>query len=336
MILVTGATGLVGSHLTYHLVSKGHKVKLLVRSMDKISRLEKTFNYYEDKLSAYEDQITYCQGDILDIFSLEDALGKDTDYVFHCAGLVSFAKKDKKQLMATNKEGTANMVDACIDAGIKKFIYVSSIAALGDSPSNIINEENQAFEFNPLSVYGNSKHYGELEVWRGTEEGMNAVVVNPTVIIGPGEWSQGSPQLFKTIYKGMPFFTTGTTGFVDVRDVAKVMSELAFGEIVNQQFILNNENLNYRQFFNLVADKLSVRRPRFEAQPWMMQALATITVFISKFTGKSAQINSDTASSAFSKTFYDNAKIQEVLETNFEGIENAIAFTAGCFMRDHQ
>ncbi|HKK58084.1 MAG TPA: NAD-dependent epimerase/dehydratase family protein [Salinivirga sp.] len=336
MIFVTGATGLVGSHLTYHLISQGHKVKLLVRKKHRISRLARTFQYYGADLNNYDNQIQLVEGDITDIFSLETALETDVDSVIHCAGLVSFSPLDKGNLLNINHHGTENMVNAALEAGVKKFIYVSSIAALGDGSDNKVKEDNQEFEFNPVSVYGNSKHLAELEVWRGVEEGMDAVIVNPTVIIGPGQWDQGSPRLFKSVWKGLPFFTTGTTGFVDVRDVAKAMSDLLFNDISNQQFILNNENLNYRQFFNMVADNLSVRRPRFAAQPWMMYFLAAITGFFSKLTGHRSQINKNTASSAFSKTFYDNSKIEQTLKTNFEGIEKAINFTAGCFLKDHR
>lgn len=336
MIFVTGATGLVGSHLTYHLVSQGHQVKLLVRKKHRINRLARTFHYYGTELSTYENQIQFVEGDVTDIFSLETALGDDVDSVIHCAGLVSFSPLDKRNLLNINHHGTENMVNAALDAGVNKFIYVSSIAALGDSSENKINENNQEFEFNPVSVYGNSKHLAELEVWRGVEEGMDAVIVNPTIIIGPGQWDQGSPRLFKSVWKGLPFFTTGTAGFVDVRDVAKTIRKLLVNEIRNQQFILNNENLNYGQFFNMVADNLSVRRPRFAAQPWMMYVLAAVTGFFSKITGHRSQINKDTASSAFSKTFYDNTKIEQTLKTNFEGIEKAVTFTAGCFLKDHR
>lgn len=336
MIFVTGATGLVGSHLTYHLVSQGHQVRLLVRNRHKVTRLSRTFNYYGADINDFENQIQLAEGDITDIFSLENALGNDTEYVLHCAGLVSFSPLDKRNLLNINHEGTENMVNASLEAGVKKFIYVSSIAALGDGTESRVKEDNQEFEFNPVSVYGNSKHLAEFEVWRGVEEGMDAVIVNPTVIIGPGEWDQGSPRLFKSVWKGLPFYSTGSTGFIDVRDVARVMVDLVFSDVKNQQFILNSENLNYRQFFNMVADNLSVRRPRFEAQPWMMYFLAAITGFISKITGRRSQINKNTASSAFSKTLYDNSKIQQTLKTNFEGIEKAIAFTAGCFLKDHR
>lgn len=334
MILITGATGLLGSHLAYHLLSQGHKVRLLIRNEARKDRLAKTLSFYNVSLSDFEDQIQYAYGDVTDVYSLEDALGNDTEIVFHCAGLVSFSPLDKKKLLHINQEGTHNMVNASLEANVKKFVYVSSIAALGESTSPMINEHNQHFEYNPVSVYGNSKHYGELEVWRGVEEGLEAVIVNPTVIVGPGEWDQGSPRFFRTVWKGMPFFTTGSTGFVDVRDVCRIMSDLAFSNVKNQQFILNNENLNYKQFFNMVADQLSVRRPRFEAQPWMMYAIAGIMGFLSKITRRPAQINSDTAVSAFTQTLYDNSKIQETLQTKLKGIEEAISFTANCFLQD--
>jgi dihydroflavonol-4-reductase len=334
MILITGATGLLGSHLTYHLLKQGHSVRLLIRNEARKERLAKTLSFYSARLSDFENQIQYVEGDVTDVYSIENAITDEIDIVFHCAGLVSFSPLDKRKLLNVNQEGTENMINASLEGNVKKFIYVSSIAALGESTSQMINENNQHFEYNPASVYGNSKHYGELEVWRGVEEGLDAIIVNPTVIVGPGEWKQGSPRFFRTVWKGMPFFTTGSTGFVDVRDVCRIMADLAFSDVKNQQFILNNENLNYKQFFNMVADQLSVRRPRFEAQPWMMYAIAGIMGFFSKITRRPAQINSDTAVSAFTKTLYDNSKIEETLQTNLKGIEEAISFTANCFLQD--
>lgn len=334
MMFVTGATGLLGSHLTYHLLSRGHNVRLLIRNEARKNRLAKTFSFYNASLSDFKNQIEYVKGDVTDVYSIEKALSEEVDVVFHCAGFVSFSPLDKRKLLSINQVGTENMINACLEANVKKFIYVSSIAALGESTSQMINENNQHFEYNPASVYGNSKHYAELEVWRGVEEGLDAVIVNPTVIVGPGEWKQGSPRFFRTVWKGMPFFTTGSTGFVDVRDVCRIMGDLAFSDVNNQQFILNNENLNYKQFFNMVADQLSVRRPRFEAQPWMMYAIAGMMGFFSKITRRPAQINSDTAVSAFTKALYDNSKIEETLQTNLKGIEEAISFTANCFLQD--
>lgn len=336
MVFITGGTGFVGSHLTYHLVKKGYAVRLLIRSKAKIAALSKVFGYYKDDLANYEHLIEYAIGDITNIYSIEDALMNDTDYVFHCAGLVSFWAHDKNRLNAINHEGTANVVNAALDAKVKKLIYVSSIAALGDSASKVISEANHKLEVKPSSYYGKSKHNGELEVWRGTEEGLKVIIINPTVIIGPGRWKEGSPKLFYSMWKGLPFFTKGSTGFVDVRHVTKIMIELTFNDIENQQFILNNENLNYQQFFNLVADNLGVRRPRYEAHPWMLYALASILGFWGKLAKVNTGINKQIASSALSESHYDSSKIEQTLETQFEGIESAVKFTAGCFLKDHQ
>lgn len=159
MMLITGATGLLGSHLTYYLLLKGHNVRLLIRNEARKNRLAKTFSFYNASLSDFENQIEYVEGDVLDVYSIEKALSEEVEVVFHCAGLVSFSPLDKRKLLNINQVGTENMVNACLESNAKKFIYVSSIAALGESTSQMINENNQHFEYNPASVYGNSKHY---------------------------------------------------------------------------------------------------------------------------------------------------------------------------------
>lgn len=336
MIFITGGTGFVGSHLTYRLVSQGVAVRLLVRNRSKISQLAKVFNYYNDDIARYNSLIEYADGDVTDVYSIQDGLKHDTDYIFHCAGLVSFWKHDKLRLNEVNHSGTANVVNAAIEAGVKKLVYVSSIAALGDSVEKTISEKNHQYDVKPTNYYGKSKHNGELEVWRASEEGLRVIIVNPTVIVGPGQWRDGSPKLFRSVWKGLPFYTNGSTGFTDVRYVVNCMVDLAFGSIENQQFIINNENLNYRQFFNLVADNLRVRRPRFEAQPWLMYFFASILGFFGKLAKINTGINRQLAQSALSVSNYDSSKLEQTIGKSAEPIENAVAFTATSFLKDHR
>ncbi|MFO7863167.1 MAG: NAD-dependent epimerase/dehydratase family protein [Salinivirgaceae bacterium] len=335
MILITGGTGFVGAHLTYQLVTEGHSVRLLIRNREKISALATVFRFYDRELSDFDHLIEFSDGDVSDIFSIKEALGDDTQLVFHCAGVVSFSADDKQKLLDVNFFGTKNMVDASLATNVEKFVYVSSIAALGDSLDEMVSEQNHKYEVDRNSHYGISKRKGELEVWRGSQEGLTTIIVNPTVIVGPGQWSAGSPQLFKTVYKGMPFYTKGSTGFVDVRNVAQSMIKLAFSEIENEHFLLNNSNLGYQQFFNMVADNLSVRRPKYEALPWMMNFAAALLGFFGRISGTPSAINKHVAKSALTQTVYDNTKIQSVLKTDYESIEDAIAFTASCFKREH-
>jgi dihydroflavonol-4-reductase len=334
MILITGGTGFVGAHLTYHLVAEGYSVRLLIRNREKIKALADTFRFYDRELMEFDNLIEFCEGDVSDIYSLKEGLGNDTRMVCHCAGLVSFSANDKQKLLDVNHFGTKNMIDASLAANVEKFIYVSSIAALGDSLDEMVSEQNHQYEVERHSYYGISKRKGELEVWRGTQEGLKAIIVNPTVIVGPGQWNTGSPQLFKTVWKGMPFYTKGSTGFVDVRNVAQSMIKLAFSEIENEHFLLNNSNLDYQQFFNLVADNLNVKRPKYEALPWMMNFAAALSGLLGHITGKSSSINRHLAKSAVTQTVYNSTKIRSVLKTDYESIEDAIAFTASCFKQD--
>jgi dihydroflavonol-4-reductase len=247
MILVTGASGLVGSHLVTQLVKAGKQVKALYRSA----------------IPVVEGggQVTWIKGDILDIVSLEEAM-VDTQQVYHCAAIVSFNPKKKDILFHTNVEGTANVVNACLDAGIQKLVFVSSVAALGrireDAP---INETMNWSEETSNSEYGKTKYFAEMEVWRGIGEGLDAVIVNPVIILGAGNWDSGSSGLFKSAYDEFPWYTEGTSGFVDVADVVKAMMLLMESNVSAERFILCAENLTYREVFTQMANNFNKKPP---------------------------------------------------------------------------
>ena len=195
MVFVTGATGLVGSHLVQALVQQGKPVRALYRSA----------------VPAYTgaDKVEWVQGDILDVISLEEALN-GVSQVYHCAAVVSFNPKRINELFQVNVEGTANVVNACINAGVQKLLYVSSVAALGRMREDSAIDENM--HWSPKtnnSEYGKSKYLAEMEVWRGIGEGLKAVIVNPTIILGAGDWNAGSTQIFKTVYNEFPWYTGG-------------------------------------------------------------------------------------------------------------------------------
>ena len=191
MILVTGATGLVGSHLLLHLLQNGEEVRALYRNQENIQKTKALFQWKNQ--SDLFEKINWFQGCITEIPSLEIAF-QDIDYVYHCAAVISFNPNDEEILRKANIEGTANIVNFCLAKNIKKLCYVSSIAALGDlqEHENIITEETEWNPEKPHSDYAITKYGAEMEVWRGQEEGLDSIVVNPGVILGPGFW-QNAP-----------------------------------------------------------------------------------------------------------------------------------------------
>src|SRR5665647_475864 len=251
MIFLTGGTGMLGAHLLLDLTRSGVKVRALKRKNSDLATVEKIFSWYTENSKELFQKIEWIEGDLLDRLSLKKAMDS-ADYVIHVAAKVSFLPSDRIAMLHENVEGTANLVDAALALKVKRFCHVSSIAALGDHDSGLpVNEEFSWKNDNRRSAYSESKFQAEMEVWRGVEEGLECVIVNPSVILGPGKWSSGSPRLFQTVAKGMKFYSSGCSGFVDVRDVSRAIVTLIQSEdwdtFKNQRYVLSAENISYRE-----------------------------------------------------------------------------------------
>ncbi len=303
--LVTGAAGLLGIELVNQLLAKGVKVKAV-------------YNKTPIKIANHNLlQIVHC--DLLDVVALEEIM-EDVTVVYHCAGMVSFSPKSKNVLYKVNVEATANVVNAAVEAGVKKMVHVSSVAALGRLKEHeSINEKSQWTVETNNSVYGHSKYLGELEVWRGVAEGLNAVIVNPTIILGPGNWKEGSTAIFKNIYDGFNWYTEGTTGFVDVRDVCRAMILLMESTITAERFIISAENTTYKNVFNLIADAFKKKRPINKVTPLLASFVWRIEKLKNIFSGREPLITKETAATAFAKVYFDNTKLKKHLQ-DFEYI----------------
>jgi len=328
MILVTGGTGLVGSHLLFDLLSKGKKVRALKRKSSNIELVRNTFSYYTENANRLFDKIEWFDGDMLDPFSLEDALKGVVD-VYHCAALVSFKKDDHKSIQDINIEGTSNLVNECLNAKIRKFCMVSSIAALGspEEGETTVTEKTPWSPEEKRSDYSTSKFKSELEVWRGIEEGLNAVIVNPSIILGPGQWNKGSSLFFSTVAKGLKYYTKGITGYVDVRDVSRVMVELMENDIVNERFILNGDNCSFEFIFKTIAKHLGIEGPTKYASK-KMTSIAWRLIYLKKiFLFKQSGFTKENAQSSHNIKYYSNLKIKEALGFEFIPIEKSIEDT---------
>jgi dihydroflavonol-4-reductase len=303
LYFVTGGTGFLGAHLLHCLVDRGERVRALRRTDSSM-----------DLVASIQDRIEWVEGDVLDVVALEEAMVA-VDYVFHCAAMVSFDPADRKRMAKINVEGTANVVNAALEAQVKKFLFVSSIAALGRQANRPHVNETARWEAGPLNTtYGHTKFLAECEVWRGQEEGLDVVVVNPAIIIGAGRWDQASGRFFRQVHQGMSFYPTGVTGFVDVRDVVTAMLRLMESDISGERFILSGENLSYKSFLSKIATVLSKKAPHRQATP-LLTALAWRADWLrSKFTGEKPLLTEETARSSAAKCYYDSGKIVETLE----------------------
>lgn len=300
MILVTGATGFLGSELIKQLTDAGKSVRALKRSGSVIPPLLKDIM-----------EIDWHEADVLDYFMLSPAF-KDVKQVYHCAALVSFDSSDKKSLLKTNREGTAHIVNLSIENGIEKLLHVSSVAALGSEKEGKPVTEDTPWEFNGRQhAYSISKYESEMEVWRGIAEGLDAVIVNPSVIIGAAAGSKGSGQLINMVKRESRFYTAGSCGLVDVEDAARAMIMLMDSNITAERFIINAENRSFRSLFSDIALAFGKPAPSFEVKPWMLNLVWRAADLASSLTGKKYSLTKETAGSAFNKLQYSGKRFSE-------------------------
>ena len=320
MILVTGGTGLVGAHLLLHLLEQGENVRAMYRTTTSIDKAKNLFSLYHK--SHLFETVEWIEADILDIPSLEIAF-QNIESVYHCAAMISFDPKDEDIIRKTNIEGTANIVNFCLAYNIKKMLFVSSIAALGDptSAETTISETTEWNPEKPHSDYAISKYGAEMEVWRGQQEGLNVLIVNPGIILGPGFPEQGSGALFSAVAKGLSFYTLGTTGFIAVTDVVEASAQLMNSNIKNERFTLIEHNYSFQEILNSIADSMQMKRPQWHATPFMMNVFWRIDWFLSIFFFQKRKLSRASAKASYSKSNYDNSKIKGVLNANFKPIE---------------
>lgn len=327
MILVTGGTGMVGAHILLQLVNNGHSPVAIKRPDSSLDYVRRIFQYYGNHNFSH---IQWRDADINDLCSLEEAF-KGIEKVIHAAALVSFNPADDARLIRTNQYGTANLVNLCLENRIKKLLYISSVASLGtEEGEKFINEETAWKESDRKSTYSVSKYNAECEVWRGIEEGLNAVILNPAIILGPAEAGKSSGALVNACRKGSKFYTGGASGFIDVRDVAYLSNKLLDSDINKQRFVLSAQNLSYRNVLNLFSEVLNKPKPVMRAPRLLLSIAALAELLRSKISGNTPALTRYTLRSAFERNAYDNSKIKNTLNYSFieidEAIKNAVRF----------
>jgi len=332
MIFVTGGTGLVGSHILLRLAKEGLPFKALKREASSLQICENVFSYYTAR-DLFEN-INWVTGDVNDIPSLENAM-EGCAKALHCAAIVSFHPAEAELMRKINIEGTANVVNVALSKGIKKLGYISSIAALGRNSTVGIVDEECYFKATKLdSNYALSKYYAEQEVWRASQEGLDVVIVNPSVILGPGDWNKGSSQIFQKIHWGLKFYTTGSTGYVDVIDVANSLVDLLFSSAKNERFIVNGVNLKYRDCFDRIAIALGKPKARIKVTPLLKEVAWRLEGIRSFITSKTPLLTKETANSAMTEGAYSSQKIKKEIDFQFTAIETTIQKYANWFLAD--
>jgi dihydroflavonol-4-reductase len=324
MILVTGGTGLLGSYLLHSLISDGFEVKALKRAESSLKTTQRIFGYMSINPKQLFERIHWVNGDLLDIHSISDAL-EGVDHVYHCAAIVSFDPREKSQIIQANIDGTANLVNASIEHGIKKFCHVSSIAVLGRADNDGLTDEHSQWKpSSNNSTYAISKFGAEREVWRGAEEGLNVVVVIPSVILGAGEPTKSTVRFFHAIRKHSRFYTEGMNGYVDVRDVVTVMRKLMDSSITNERFVVNSQNLTYRELFTHVAEHCQTTLPQIRIPGIALSLAWRIEKLRSIIRGKPPLVTRETVRSSLNTYRYSSEAVRKALNIEFIPVRQTI------------
>ncbi len=333
MAFVTGANGLLGSHLVLELLHNGESVTALKRKSSELSFMRKTFEAYSDNADELFSKIHWIDGNVLDFYLLDEIISKHKE-VYHTAAMVSFNPHDHQQMLQINIEGTAQIAYSCLQNNAK-LIYCSSIAALGRGKDSKATTENDFRDSTfKSSVYSQSKFQAEQIIWQSIAEGLNAAIVNPSVILGVGNWSKSSSQLFQTVANGLKFYTNGSNGYVDARDVANIMFQLMKSDISSERFIVSSENIDYKTLFTYIAKSINKNTPSILANKFISEISWRLLKIASLFTAKEPLITKETARSANAYYSYSSEKIIKALDYKFIPIEKSIQDIGKTYVRD--
>src|SRR5690606_31799274 len=312
MIFVTGGTGFIGSRLLFDLTADGNPVRALKRKTSVIPPFLRDRN------------IEWVEGDVLHVGELEDAM-RGAEKVYHCAAMVSLSNRERRQMYRVNIEGTANVVNLCLSLGVRRLVHVSSVAGLGREKDGKLITEESRFDYHDQNwAYGISKYESECEVWRGLAEGLEVVIVNPTIVLADRDWTQGSGRLFGVVQKGMRFYTPGGNGYVDVRDVSACLIALMESELTGERFIINAENRTYRELFSAIADAMGKPRPSIQLKRWMLEIAWRVNLGYALLTGKEPLLTKDAVRAGFQVTRYSNEKIKKATGIRFRPLDQTI------------
>lgn len=325
MVLVTGGTGFLGAYIIDELIRRGHSVRAIRRSVKLPSFID----------ASILEKVEWVEGDVLDVVSLEEAM-QGIDTIIHAAAIVSFQKKDRERMYQVNVEGTANVVNMALEQNIRRLVYISSVAALGRTANGgSVDEEKKWEESNINTHYAKSKYKAELEVWRGMAEGLSAVILNPSTILGYGDWNSSSSSIFKSIYHEFKWYTPGINGFVTVEDVARATVLLMESDIQEQRFIVNGDNWPFKKLADTIADAFHKKRPSRQTTPFLIALAWRMEAVKSFFSRQPVLLTRETARIAHSRTHFQNQKLLEALPGfRFTALEDGIKIACEKYLEE--
>jgi dihydroflavonol-4-reductase len=332
MNLVTGSTGLVGTHMMWHLLQLNEPVRALRRADSNVGQVLELFEFFDPKNGKlYFDKIEWFWGDVNEISTLLDAC-EGCSIIYHVAALVSYHSADRKNMYRVNVEGTANVVNAALEKKVKKLCHVSSIAALGKVNSGEwVDELTEWKDSKNNTHYGITKFLSEMEVWRGVQEGLDAVVINPGLIIGPGDFERSSGTLFSLLHSGLSYYPTGGTGVIAAMDVARIMHRLAHSDVINERFIAVAENVSMQELFGQISTALGKTRGTKPIQSSLLQLIRLLHWIREKFTGIKAKVTRESVMNTSIRVYYKTDKLKNIFPENLLPIHEAVQQTAHFF-----
>ena len=336
MILLTGGTGLLGSHLLLSLVREHKEVVALKRPSSDLDEVKRVFGYHcgEEELTELFGRIRWVDADLLNQADMDQAL-QGVKQVYHCAAVVSFQPRDRQKIIRFNTDSTACMVNACLAAGVQKLLHVSSTSAIGRSPDGSPATESLIWAHTKTSTgYAESKFRSEMEVWRGMEEGLEAVIVNPSIILGPGFWERGSSTMFSRVAGGLKYAAPGITGYVGVHDVVSAMISLMKSDISGERFILSEGDYSYAKVFGMIGESLGISRDLKLATPSLLRSLSRLDSFAALFRGIRL-ITSEHIRAAFGEAHFSSEKVQAAIDMKFTPLDQVIDKVAEHYRTDH-
>jgi len=331
MIFVTGGTGFLGAHIIAALATENVKLRVLKRKLSSTDFLKSTLKRYN--VSEFFDKIEWVEGDLLDYGVLNEGL-KGIEYVIHAAAIVSFDNKKFKTVTNNNIKGTSNLIDASLSNNVRRFCHISSIAAIGDNEDgNLINESTEWLNFKGNSAYSISKYYSEMHVWRGITEGLKGVILNPSVIIGVGNWKTDLSSLFLKISKGHKFYTSGSTGFVDVFDVANIVKTFTLkSDVNNERFIVSAENISYKNLLLLIANSLNCTNQLKLVSDNKIKKIIAINKLANRIIRKNLFYDNNLLKTSIKKLNYSNEKLLNLTSYKFKSIKESVEEIAKTFI----
>ncbi|MDO6492863.1 MULTISPECIES: NAD-dependent epimerase/dehydratase family protein [unclassified Cellulophaga] len=333
MILVTGGTGLVGAHLLLQLLKTEDSVKAIHRPSSDLDKVKKVFSYYVDNADELYAKIKWVVADITDIPALENAFIGVT-HVYHCAALISFDPNDYFRLRRTNATGTANIVNFCLANSVEKLAYVSSIATIGKNENSPIVTEETDWNEADVNVYAITKYAAEMEVWRGTQEGLDAVIVNPGVILGPGYWNSGSGQFFSKTADGLKYYPPNGSGFIGVGDVVDMCIRLMKSDLKNQRYIAVAKNATFKEVLGKIATALGKPAPNKALKIWQLNILYRLDWLAHLLTRRGRKLSKMQVHGLKSQDIYENTKITTAIDFTYTDLDEVIKTTSSLFLQE--